>query len=105
MDYIVFQLGSRQYLIKPGQVLEVDKIIDELKTFSTEKVLLLVDKDKIEIGEPFLEKTVDLEILGNVKKEKVRVATYKAKANYRRVSGQTRELTKVRLKEDEAVKK
>lgn len=105
MIYTVFQIGSRQYLIKPGEVIEVDKLALE-KTFSTDKVLLLVDGDKVEVGAPYLQKTLEFEVLGNVRKPKVRVATYKAKANFRKVKGQVREMTKIKLVESKkAVKK
>lgn len=97
MDFIIFQLGSRQYLIKPGQTIEVDKLPEGQKTLSLDKVLLEVSSGKVEVGKPYLNKTLNFEVLGSVKKEKVRVATYKAKANYRRVKGQRREMNRIKL--------
>jgi ribosomal protein L21 len=97
MQLAVFQLGSRQYLIKPGQTIEVDKLPEDNQTLSTDKVLLVIEDDKVEVGEPYVKKTLNFEVVGNFKKPKVRVAVYKAKANYRRVTGQRREVTKIKL--------
>lgn len=98
MQYSIVQIGNRQYKIEPGQIFEVDKLPPEVKTLSVEKVLLKVDGDKVSIGTPYLKEKVELEVLETVKKEKIRVATYKAKANYRRVIGQRRQMTKVKMK-------
>jgi ribosomal protein L21 len=106
MQLIIFQLGSRQYLIKPGQTIEVDKLPENSGTLSVDKVLLTVDGDNVEVGEPYLKKTLNFEVVDNIKKPKIRVAVYKAKANYRRVTGQRREMTRIRLaKEEKTVKK
>lgn len=98
MQYSVVQIGSRQYKIEKDQVFEIDKLSPEIKTLSVEKVLLKVDGDKVLMGTPYLKEKVELEVLETVKKEKIRVATYKAKANYRRVIGQRRQMTKVKMK-------
>lgn len=98
MQYNVIQIGSRQYQIEPGQVIEVDKLSPETKTLSVDKILLKVDGEKVSIGAPFLKEKMELEVLETVKKEKIRVATYKSKANYRRVIGQRAQMTKVKMK-------
>lgn len=98
MQYSVIQIGSRQYKIEPGQTIEVDKLSPSVKTLSVDKILLRVDEGKVSIGTPFLEDKIELEVLETVKKDKIRVATYKAKANYRRVIGQRRQMTKIKMK-------
>ncbi len=99
MKYNIIQIGSRQYKIEPGQTIEIDRLDSDVKKISVEKVLLTVDKTNVQIGMPYLKEKLELEVLGNVKKDKIRVATYKAKANYRRVIGQRRQMTKVKLLE------
>lgn len=99
MQYRVVQIGSRQYKIEPGQTIEIDRLATEAKKLSIDKVLLKVDEKNIQIGTPYLKEKLELEVLGNIKKDKIRVATYKAKANYRRVIGQRRQMTKVKLLE------
>lgn len=105
MQYAVCEISGRQYLVKPGQTIEVDKLGVETKTFNADKVLLVVEDKGIEVGRPYLKKTLEFEVLGNAKKPKIRVATYKAKANYRRVKGQRREVSRIQLAEEKPVKK
>jgi len=103
MQYAVIQLGARQYLAKPNAVFEVDKLSGDLKTLEVDKVLLVVDGDAVELGKPYLDKKLNFEVIGNVNKQKIRVATYKAKANYRRVIGQKRVMTQIKLVEKKEV--
>lgn len=104
MDYTVFELSGKQYLIKPGQIIEVDKLSDS-KAITVDKVLLSVLGSKVEIGKPYLKKSLEFEVLGNKKGAKIRVATYHAKANYRRVKGSRKEMTKIKLATKDSVKK
>lgn len=105
MEYAVCEISGRQYLVKPGDIVEVDKLAADAKSFLVDKVLLISGKDEIKIGMPYLKETLDFEVIGHIKKPKIRVATYKAKANYRRTKGQRRVMTKVKLIEKESVKK
>ena len=105
MQYTVCEISGRQYMIKPGQVVEVDKLPEGMKKLAVDKVLLEAEEGKVEVGKPYLKKTLEFEVLGNVKKPKVRVATYKAKANYRRVVGQRREVSQIKLVEDKTTEK
>ncbi|MDO8638433.1 MAG: 50S ribosomal protein L21 [Candidatus Daviesbacteria bacterium] len=105
MDLSVIQINSRQYLVKPGSIVEVDKLLTNEKTLNIDQVLLTVEKGKVEIGKPFLKKTLSFEVLENVQKPKIRVSVYKAKANFRKVRGQKREMSRIKLVEDKSVKK
>ncbi len=106
MDYAVCQIAGRQYLVKPGQTIEVNKLtlplakgnLEEEKTLSCDKVLLIVSGDKVEVGTPFLKKNLDFEVLETVKMDKIRVAKFKSKSNYRRVTGSRAQMTRIKLK-------
>ncbi len=98
MQYTIFELSGRQYLIEPGKTIEVDLLQAE-KSLKVENVLLKVDGDKIQIGTPYLKDSLELEVVGNVKKDKIRVAKFHAKANYRKVIGSRRQMTVLRLSE------
>lgn len=97
MQYIVCQIGGRQYVVRPQEVVEVDRLPDEPKKLAADKILLMVDGAKVEVGKPYLKQTVDFEVVEHVKKPKVRVATYKSKANYRRVIGSRRQVSRIKL--------
>ncbi len=105
MDLNIIQINSRQYLVKPGSVIEIDKLIGSEKTLKIDQVLLSVEKGKIEVGKPFLKKSLTFEVLENIQKPKIRVSVYKAKANFRKVRGQKREMSQIKLVEDKTVKK
>lgn len=98
MQYSVFELNGRQYLIEPGKTIEVD-LLGADKTLKVDNVLLRVDDDKVDIGTPFLKESLELEVVGNIKKDKIRVAKFHAKANYRKVIGSRRQMTLLRLTE------
>lgn len=99
MQYSIIQIGSRQYKIEPGQIIEIDKLLSDAKKITVDKVLLKLDGDKVQIGTPYLKETIELEILETVKKNKIRVAKFKSKVNYRKVTGSRRQMTKVKLAE------
>jgi large subunit ribosomal protein L21 len=100
MQYSIVQIGSRQYKIEPGQTIEVDRLSDEVKKLVIDKVLLKVDGEKVQIGAPYLKETLELEVLETVKKTKIRVLKFKSKANYRKVTGSRRQMTKVKLQDN-----
>lgn len=105
MDLSIVQINSRQYLVKPDSVIEVDKLSSDEKVLVLDQVLLTVEKGKVEIGKPFLKRSLTFEVLENVQKPKIRVSVYKAKANFRKVRGQKREMSRIKLVEDKTVKK
>lgn len=88
LKYAVVSISGRQYNIFPGIPLRVDYLGD-VKTFECDKVLLMVSDTGILVGKPFLKEKLILDVLDNKLKTKIRVATYKAKANTRKVKGST----------------
>ena len=59
MKYAVIKNGGRQYKVFEGEDLLVDNLfLEEGKEVDFDQVLLLVDEDKIKIGQPIIEKTV-----------------------------------------------
>lgn len=84
-DYAICEISGKQYKIIPNQVVEVDFLGLEKKVEAS--VLLLSENNKIFVGTPYLKEKMTLEYLDTVKKDKIRVARFHAKANYRRVTG------------------
>ena len=99
MKYAVITSGGKQYKVSEGQVLELDKLDAELGAmYQFDNVLLTVDGDTVQIGEPYLENiAVSAKVLEQVKGDKIRVAKFKAKSRYRRVQGFRALLTKVEI--------
>jgi len=83
MKYAVIRLAGRQFKVEEGQKFEISKT-DQLEP----EVLLLVDGEKVEIGEPVLKKIkVEVKILEEKRGKKVEIRRYKAKTRYRRKIG------------------
>lgn len=99
MKYAVVKTGGKQYRVKEGEELEVEKIKGKKgDKIELGEVLLLVDNDKVKIGTPKLDKIrVTAEILEQKKDKKIRVAKFKAKSRYRRVKGHRQLLTRVKV--------
>lgn len=96
LDYAVCEISGKQYKVTPGKPLEVALQAENPKSIEA-KVLLLSEGGKIQVGNPYLKESLKLEVVGNILGEKIRVAKFHAKANYRRVRGHRAKLTKVVL--------
>lgn len=91
----VVEIAGRQYKIVPDQEILVN-FLGDIKNFSADKVLMLVTDKGIEIGTPYLKESLDFEIIRQTK-DRIRVATYHAKANTRRVKGARIKNTVIKL--------
>ncbi len=95
--FAVVDIAGKQYLVKPGEELVVNNLGDT-KSLDCEKVLLLAD-EKIQLGAPFIKTSIKFDVLENFRDRKIRVATYHAKANTRRVKGSRAHLTRIKVAE------
>lgn len=93
LNYAICQIKGKQYKVVPNKPFEVDLAGDE-KEIEAE-VLLKSEDGKIEVGTPVLKNPLVLQNLGMIKGDKIRVAKFHAKANYRRVTGFRPKHTKV----------
>lgn len=90
--FAVVRIAGKQYRVTEGEEILVDKMTfpskDEVKKVVPE-VLLFVDGDKVEIGDPVLTKAkVKVKVLVEVEKgEKIEIFKYKAKSRERRHIG------------------
>lgn len=83
---MVVEIGGKRYTVKPNQPILVD-YLGELKSLDCDKVLLIADEKGLKLGKPYLNQKIEFKLLDQVR-SKIRVATYKAKANTRRVKGE-----------------
>lgn len=96
LNYAVVEISGRQYKVKPDQILEVDYLGD-IQDFKCDKILVKSDGNDLLIGAPYLKDTLKFEVLESIKKPKIRVAKYSAKANSRTVKGSRRIVSKIKL--------
>ncbi|MBN1263346.1 MAG: 50S ribosomal protein L21 [Candidatus Pacebacteria bacterium] len=97
--WAILKFQGKQYKVKEGDELDLANIdLEEGKEIKFEQILVLVQDDKIAIGQPMLSKVVvQGKVIGHQKGKKIRVATYRAKSRYRRVKGFRSRLTRVRI--------
>jgi len=93
VKYTIIEIAGKQYRVEPNKPFEITLQGDALEA----KVLMEVDDNKIQIGKPYLKNSVKLKTLEQKKGEKIRVAKFHAKANYRRVRGFRPQISKVVL--------
>jgi len=98
--FAVVKIAGHQYKVAEGEEIEVPKIEGEKgAAINLEEVLLVVDGEKVKIGEPQVKGAkIQAEIVDQKKGEKIRVAKYKAKTGYRRVRGFRPVLTTLKIK-------
>jgi large subunit ribosomal protein L21 len=99
-DYAIIKTGGKQYRVRPGDSLEVEKIeggVGDTVTFG--EVLLTAVDGKIAVGTPTVpDASVTAEISGQGKGEKLTIFKYKAKTRYRRKRGHRQQLTTLLVK-------
>jgi large subunit ribosomal protein L21 len=97
----VIKTGGKQYIVKPGDKLKIEKIDKPEGENITFSEVLLVEKDgKIEIGAPTLKKAeVEAKILKQGKGEKIVAFKYKAKKRYSRKVGHRQLFTEIEITE------
>lgn len=96
----VVKIGSSQYLVTPGQELLVDKLSKDSGDIEFDQILLLIDGDKVRVGQPYLtDIKVIAQVAGQTKGEKIRVFKFKAKSRYSKTTGFRAKLTKIKIGE------
>lgn len=101
--FAVIETGGKQYLIKTGDSLKIEKLeVEEGKAVIFDKVLLLAKEDgtDVKIGTPYLEGvSIDATVEMQGRTRKIRVVKFKRKVRYKRVIGHRQHFTKVKVKE------
>lgn len=104
MNYAVVKIGGKQYKVAEGDVIEVQRLKDSKDKVTFEDVLLLVSDKDVKVGKPTLKAKITGKILEEKKGEKVRVAKFKSKVRYRRVTGFRPQISVVKIEKIEASK-
>lgn len=98
MKLAVIKTGGKQYLVKEGQKIKVEKLDrKEGETFDFPEVLLLAEGESVEVGLPNLSKKVTAKVLKEGRGPKVRVIKFKRKVRYDKVYGHRQPFTEVQI--------
>ena len=104
--YAIIQTGNKQYRVKEGDMIDVQKLPGEnASVVMFEEVLLLSTGDSIKVGAPLLVGTiVKGEIVEQFRDTKLYVFKYKKRKNCRRGKGHRQSLSRVKITAIEGAK-
>lgn len=101
MEFAVIQTGGKQYKVKTGDEIKIEKILGEYKEGDKvvfDKVLLVDNGSDTTIGTPFIEKA---KVTGTITKvgrlAKVDVIKYKQKSKYFKKNGHKQPYFQVKI--------
>lgn len=97
----VIQTGGKQYLVKTGKDLKIEKLmVKEGEKVVFDKVLLTANDDgsEVKVGSPYLEGvTIEVVVEKQGRNKKMRVAKFKRKTRQHKVYGHRQQFTKVKV--------
>ncbi len=99
MKIAIIKTGGKQYRVKEGQTIKVEKLEAEAGQTVKFETLLISDEEanNLEIGVPFLGEKVSGEIIKTAKDDKVTVVKYKSKTRYKKTVGHRQLKTAVKI--------
>jgi len=99
--YAIVETGGKQYRVKPGDTIAVERLSGEPgEVFDLGRVLLIAGNADAEtrVGTPGVDgAVVRAEVVEHGRGEKIIVFRYKSKVRYRRKTGHRQSLTRVRI--------
>ncbi|UPT14733.1 50S ribosomal protein L21 [Buchnera aphidicola] len=97
--YAVFLSGGKQYRVKKNQVIHIEKL--NCLTGSTvefENILMISNKNKIEIGNPFLNGVkVKAFVENHGRSKKIKVIKFNRRKHYKKQQGHRQHFTSVKI--------
>lgn len=101
--FAVIETGAKQYLVKTGETIKIEKLeVEPGKEVVFDRVLLIANEDgtTVKIGAPYLDGvSIAAVVESQVRGKKIRIVKFKNKVRYKKAQGHRQSLTKVKLKE------
>jgi large subunit ribosomal protein L21 len=100
MSYAVIQTGGKQYKVKSGEILKIEKLPDSKVDTKIEfkEILAYGDNKVIEIGSPIVEGAkVEANLIKNSKNRTVLIFKKRRRQNSRRKNGHRQQYSMIRI--------
>ena len=100
MSFAVIQSGGKQYKVRSGEILKIEKLLDSKENSKIEfKEILAYGDDKvIEIGTPIVQGAkVEADLLKNSKNRTVLIFKKRRRQNSRRKNGHRQQYSMIRI--------
>ena len=98
--YAVIRSGGKQYRVKPGQTIRLEKVAGEVgsKVDLGGNVLLVENEGNIQVGSPLIANVkIEATVLEHDRAKKILIFKKKRKKQYRRTQGHRQDYTAVRI--------
>jgi len=97
--YAIIETGGKQYKVKAGDVITVEKLeVEAGEAFTFSNVLCVLDGDATVLGAPLVKgASVTGQVLGDGKAKKVIIYKYKSKKGFHKKKGHRQPFTKVKI--------
>jgi len=100
MKFAVVEIGGKQYKVSEGDTIKVEKFPTEYKIgdkITFDKVLLLDDEEKTQLGTPYLNNRVMAEFVAEGRGPKIRIRQFKSKSNYLKRMGHRQPYDQIKI--------
>ena len=100
MSYAIIKTGGKQYKVKSGEILKIEKLSDSKPDSKIEfnEILAYGDDKTIEIGAPIVEGAkVEADLIKNGKDRKILIFKKRRRQNSRRKNGHRQQHTMIRI--------
>lgn len=101
--YAIVQSGGKQYKVRPGDTIEVERLEAEPGDWVELEPVLFIgggEDGTVSVGQPALASAkVVAEVVDHPRAKKIVVFKFKPKVRYRRKTGHRQSLTRLRIKE------
>ncbi len=100
MSYAIIQTGGKQYKVKSGEILKVEKLPDAKPDSKIEfnEILAYGDEKKIEVGTPVIKGSkVEANLIKNSKNRTLLIFKKRRRQNSRRKNGHRQEYSMIKI--------
>jgi large subunit ribosomal protein L21 len=97
--YAVIKTGGKQYKVTQGDTIRIEKLpAAEGDTVAFDKVLMIADGDKVQVGNPVIEgTTVDASVIKHGRGKKIEIIKFRRRKHYRKQAGHRQDYTEVEI--------
>ena len=100
MSYAIIQTGGKQYKVKAGEILKIERLIDSKPDTKIEfkEILAYGDDKTIEVGSPVVEGAkVEVDLIENSKDRTILIFKKRRRQNSRRKNGHRQTYSLIRI--------
>lgn len=97
--YAVIKTGGKQYRVKTGDVLKIERLVCDVDSeIDFSNVLLIVDGEKTSVGTPEIEKAcVKAKVLSQGRHKKIKIIKFKRRKHHMKQMGHRQNYTEVEI--------